>query len=183
MLELRIYRLAPELRWNWVQQFRREHVLGEWISFRDDDTFVSLHDGATGENSAAQPMVRQLEIHRLAPAAGSTDDFTHLGDSTVLEIRLYRLYSGTRARFAEFFRTRAMDALERGGMRVYGQYDDLDDENLFIWFRGFPDLAERDRRKAKFYQGEFWLNELQDEAFSMIADYSNVLLVTPVTSP
>ena len=43
-----------------------------------------------------------------------------------------------------------------------------------------PDLVERDRRKAAFYGSKLWLEELQDEAFSMIEDYTNVLLVAAV---
>ena len=65
-------------------------------------------------------------------------------------------------------------------MPVYGQFDDLDDENVFVFLRGFSDMVDRDRRKNAYYRSPLWLNELQDEAFSMIDDYSNVLLVTPV---
>jgi hypothetical protein len=47
--------------------------------------------------------------------------------------------------------------------------------------RAVPRLvSERDRRKAAFYQSRQWLEELQDQAFSMIEDYSNVLLVAPL---
>src|SRR6185436_10430004 len=120
----------------------------------------------------------------LAPATGSTiarfEDFARIAESPVLEIRQYRLVPGTRARFAAFLRDRTLESHIRLGMTVHGPFDDLGDDDVLTWFRGFPSLAERDRRKAAFYQGEYWLNELQDEAFSMIEDYRNVMLVTPV---
>ena len=63
-------------------------------------------------------------------------------------------------------------------MVVHGPFDDLDDEDVLTWFRGFPSLAERDRRKACFYQSRLWLDELETEAFSMIDRYE-VMLMTP----
>ena len=64
-------------------------------------------------------------------------------------------------------------------MAFFGPFDDLDDEDVLTWFRGFPSLVERDRMKSDFYQSRLWLEDLEAEAFSMIADYSNVMLVTP----
>jgi len=101
-------------------------------------------------------------------------------ESPVLELRQYRVFPGKRDAFAKFFRENCLQPLVEYGMKVYGQFDDVDDENVFTWFRGFPDLVERDRRKAAFYGSQLWLNELQDEAFSMIEDYTNVMLVMPV---
>ena len=101
-------------------------------------------------------------------------------EDIVVEYPPRRLAPGQRARFQRFFNERTLEAQERSGMSVCGQFVDLDDENLFVWLRGFPDLLERDRRKADFYQSAYWLHELQDEAFSMIEDYSNTLLLMPV---
>src|SRR5207253_2598061 len=83
---------------------------------------------------------------------------------------------GRAARCACGDRCEVRDARSRSGSRN----DDLGDENGFTFFRGFRDLVQRERVKAEFYGGEYWLKELEKEAFSMIEDYSNVLLVTPV---
>jgi hypothetical protein len=125
-------------------------------------------------------MVKKLTVRRLAEVPEAPFDVGRMAESHVLELRQYRIAPGQRARFGKFFRERTLEAQARSGMNVCGQFDDLDDENVFVWFRGFPDLAERDRRKADFYQSAYWLDELQDEAFSMIEDYTNVLLVTRV---
>jgi len=176
-IELRIYDVDPDFRWNWVASI--DHSL-RFISLRDDATFVCLNGAHTTEPSP----IRKLTVRRLAPAFGSTitsvAELTRMLESNVLEIRQYRIAPGQRARFATFFVDKTLPAQGEYGMAVYGQFDDLDDENVFTWIRGFPDVVERDRRKNAFYQSDLWFNELQDEAFSMIEDYSNVLLVTPV---
>jgi hypothetical protein len=177
--ELRVYELETEKRWDFLQWFGREArgAVARFISYRDDNTFVSLHD-ASDVVPAAPEMVKKLTVRRLVQEAPF--DPGRVAALPVIELRLYRIAPGMRARFRTFFNERTLEAQERSGMSVCGQFDDLDDENLFVWLRGFPDLLERDRRKADFYQSTYWLEELQDEAFSMIEDYSNVLLLMPV---
>ena len=203
-LQLRICEIGDERRWNFVDFFEREvmplherigigKILGGFLSFRDDETFVWLQGFRDREERLASrdsalmanaPPMRKEIIRNLVPAAGSTitelEGFDGMEESPVLEIRQYRIRPGKRLRFAEFFRDRALPPHERLGMPIYGQFDSLDDENLFVFLRGFPSLLERDQIKAEFYQSRLWLEEMQDEAFSMIEDYSNVLLVTPI---
>jgi len=185
-IELHVERLASERRWNRLQELDAAPptsgvVLGRFISFRDDDTFVWLHGFRDREERLAAKC--ESGVRALAPTIGSTitrfEDFARIAESPILEIRQYRVVPGARARFATFLRDRTLAEQLRLGMTIHGPFDDLDDDNILTWFRGFPGLVERDRRKAAFYQGEYWLNELQDEAFSMIEDYSNVMLVTP----
>jgi hypothetical protein len=174
---------------------------GTFYSYRDDRTFVSLHvfrDAVERlkareqlwESAATRALLQngrvpisKLTVRNLAPAAGSAmldlDAVRALAESNVLEIRQYRIASGQRERFADFFAQRTLAAQEACGMRVHGQFNELDDESSFVWFRGFPDLIERERRKEAFYQSRLWFDELETEAFSMIEDYSNVILAMP----
>lgn len=169
-IELHIEKAEPDERWNRVQALGADH-LARFISYRDDATFAWL---SVGNSSGI----------RLVTAPGSTitkaEEFRRVAESPVIEIRQYRIAAGQRGRFAKFFVERTLPAQEHYRMAVYGHFDDLDDENNFVWWRGFPSLVERDRRKAEFYGSKLWLEELQDEAFSMIEDYSNVLLAAPV---
>ena len=175
--ELRIYEVDPDYRWNWLKAI--EHPL-RFISLRDDRTFVCLNGTHTAEPSPIQ----KLTVRRLVPAFGSVatteDHLRRVLESNILEIRQYKIVPGERARFAQFFAEKTLGPQHQYGMAVYGQFDDLDDANTFTWIRGFPDVVERDRRKNEFYQSALWFNELQDEAFSMIEDYTNSLVVTPV---
>lgn len=192
-IEINICDVGVEQRWNWLQSFERPsagRVLGAFLSYRDDSRLVWLHGFRDAEERVAWRGVNVPGagsiVRVIAPAIGSTitalDDFARLVDP-VLELRQYRIAEGKRAQFAMFLRDRTLDEQTRRGMNVYGPFDDLDDGSNLIWFRGFPDLFERDKRKASFYQSDLWLEELEGEAFTMIEDYSNVMLLMPVQLP
>ena len=168
-IALHIEKVDPDVRWNRVQEI--DGAFCRFISFHDDATLVWF--GAPNGSGIRLASIGDSEITK-------SEDFRRLNETPLWEIRQYRIAPGQRARFEEFFRNRALEPLKRYGMIIHGRFDDLDDPNNFVWLRGFPDLIERDRRKAAFYQSKLWLEELQDEAFSMIEDYSNVLLVAPV---
>lgn len=194
-LELHAVSLDTERRWNWQQHYQ-EHLaavgthLGRFLSWCDDDAFVWLQtfdDPAERRRMsallAAAPPRRSESVRRLRPVAGGTvtseADLGPLTDSAVIEIRQYRLVPGTRERFTRFLLERTLAPQRLCGMAFFGPFDDLDDADVLTWFRGFPGLAARDRMKAAFYQGSLWLEELEAEAFTMIEDYSNTMLVTP----
>lgn len=176
--ELRIFEVEPGMRWQALEQLRDVPTLGRYLSFRDDKTFASFH--LAGVPRASEAKV----LRRIAPALGSTvkdaAGFAQIANAPVLEIRQYRIKRGERARFAKFFADRALPAQRQYEIDVYGQFDDLDDETNFVWMRGFPDLATRERRKEAFYTSRLWLEEMEAEAFSMIEDYSNSILAMPV---
>ena len=167
-LELHIAKVDPEERWRHVEALEAPM---KFVSYRDDATiawFTASHtDGI-----------------RLRAAVGSKiaaiDDFRAMQQFPVIELRQYRIKPGRRADFADFFHHRATPAQARHDITVLGQFDDLGDDTNFVWLRGFPSLVERDRRKSVFYTSRLWYDELQDDAFSMIEDYSNVVLVAPV---
>ncbi len=181
-------------------------VLGHFLSYRDDQGFAWLHGFDTPDERERSrtllwgserwrrelaPIVKELllesRVHVLAPLPGSRIrkigsiplPAPHGASNGVLEIRIYRIRQGKRDAFAEFFSTKTIAPQEAVGMQVLGQFKDLENDDCFVWLRGFPDLQTRDLRKAAFYDGELWLKELEAEAFAMIEDYSNVWLVTP----
>lgn len=167
-LELHIEKVDPEERWRKVEALEAPV---KFVSYRDDATiayFTPTHGSGI-----------RLRVAPGSPIA-AMDDFARVRDWPVIELRQYRIKPGRRADFAEFFHTRAMPAQARYDITVLGQFDDLGDDTNFVWLRGFPSLVERDRRKSVFYTSRLWYDELQDDAFSMIEDYSNSILVAPV---
>ncbi len=58
----------------------------------------------------------------------------------------------------------------------------MQDDNTFIWLRGFENAEDRDRKKEAFCGGDLWLERLEEEAFSMVEGFSNVLLVEPTAN-
>jgi hypothetical protein len=97
----------------------------------------------------------------------------------IVEIRIYKIRPGMRSRFVEFFERKTLAPQRALGMKLFGQFTALEDETTFVWLRGFESLEERDRLKREFYEGPLWKEELEAEAFSMIEDYSNVILAAP----
>jgi hypothetical protein len=96
----------------------------------------------------------------------------------IVEVRSYRIKPGCREQFLEFFETRSIPALRAHGMKVLGPLIDLENPNKFVWLRSFPSLAERDRMRTAFYEGELWKNELEAIAMPMLESYDVMLCET-----
>jgi len=102
-----------------------------------------------------------------------------LDSSAVLELRQYTLQPGQRETLIELFDRAFVDPQEADGMRVLGQFRDLDAPDRFVWLRGFPDLATRAARLGAFYGGPVWQAHREAANATMI-DSDNVLLLRPV---
>jgi len=96
----------------------------------------------------------------------------------IVEVRSYRIKPGHREEFIRFFETRSVPALQAHGMKVLGPLLDLENPNKFVWLRGFPSLADRERMKDEFYGSDLWKNELEAIAMPMIESYDVVLCET-----
>lgn len=96
----------------------------------------------------------------------------------IVEVRSYRIKPGHRAEFIEFFETRVVAALRSHGMKILGPLLDLENPNKFVWLRSFPSIAERDRMRDAFYDGELWKNELEPIAMPMLESYDVILCET-----
>lgn len=180
-VELHVVQLESERRWNWTEFFNANFagdVYGRYLSYRDDETFAWLQSPDAQLDLTNAPRRVKESRWRLRPAFGFSDRLAELNESAVVEIRRYRVAPGTRDRFARFLHDRTLEHHERLGMLVHGPFENVDEDDVLTWFRGFPSLAERDRRKAAFYQGRAWVEELEAEAFSMIQTY-DVILATP----
>lgn len=97
----------------------------------------------------------------------------------VVEVRSYKIKTGLRERFLEFFENKAIPAQRAEGMRIVGPLVDLENPDVFIWLRAFPSLEERDRMKSAFYDGDEWTNHLEAIAMPMLETYSVALTSMP----
>ena len=66
-------------------------------------------------------------------------------------------------------------------MAIVGQFRDLDDQDRFVWIRGFGSMPARARALAAFYGGPVWKANSAAANATMI-DSDNVLLLRPVTA-
>lgn len=98
---------------------------------------------------------------------------------TIFELRQYTLRPGQRDTLADVFDDRFVEGQEADGMRIIGQYRDLDDPDRFVWLRSFPDMEVRKDALTRFYSGPVWKAHGRLAAGTMV-DSDNVLLLRPL---
>lgn len=74
----------------------------------------------------------------------------------VVELRQYLLRRGRRDELIELFDREFVEPQEAVGIRVLGQFRDIDRANHFVWLRGFADHATRLDALTSFYGGPVW---------------------------
>src|SRR5947208_12469422 len=74
----------------------------------------------------------------------------------VVELRQYTLHPGQREVLIDLFDREFVETQEATGMRVLGQFRDLDRPDYFVWLRGFADMAARFDALTSFYTGPTW---------------------------
>jgi NIPSNAP len=94
----------------------------------------------------------------------------------ILELRQYTLQPGTREAFITLFEREFVESQEVLGMRLVGQFRDLDKSDRFVWLRGFANMTSRPDQLTAFYTGPVW-REHRQAANSMMVDSTNVLLL------
>ena len=90
-----------------------------------------------------------------------------LGYSSFVELRLYSIQEPSRDRFLEFFEEHYVESQEVFGMRIWGQFRDLETPGLFVWLRGYQDMEQRRAGLEQFYTSPVWA-ETGPEAISML---------------
>src|SRR5436190_4775518 len=99
----------------------------------------------------------------------------------VIELRQYELHPGRRDELIELFDGELVGPQEDCGMRVIGQFRDLDRPDWFVWLRGFDDMASRTAALTCFYRGPVWARH-RDAANATMVDSDDVLLLRPALS-
>lgn len=97
----------------------------------------------------------------------------------VLELRQYTLHPGRRDDLIDLFDRELVEPQEAVGAQVLGQFRDLDDDDRFVWLRGFADMATRGTALPAFYGGPVWQAN-SDKANDTMIDSDDVLLLRPV---
>jgi hypothetical protein len=96
----------------------------------------------------------------------------------VVELRQYTLHPGRRDVLIELFDREFVESQEALGIRVIGQFRDLDSPDRFVWLRGFLDMNSRAKALSDFYGGPVWKTHREAANVTMI-DSDNVLLLRP----
>jgi hypothetical protein len=96
--------------------------------------------------------------------------------STVVELRQYTTHAGKRDVLIDLFDREFIESQEALGMKVIGQFRDVDDPDRFVWLRGFRDMAARAAGLQAFYGGPVWKDH-REAANATMLDSDNVLLL------
>ena len=102
-------------------------------------------------------------------------------DIRVVELRQYLLKPGRADDLIDVFDRELVETQEACGMRVIGQFRDLDRPDWFVWLRGFADMESRRQALIDFYDdGSAWKAHGPAAVDTMI-DSDDVLLLEPIT--
>lgn len=102
--------------------------------------------------------------------------------SEIVELRQYTLHRGRRDELISLFDERFIEPQEALGIRILGQFRDIDDPDRFVWLRGFPTYAGREPQLTAFYHGPVWQAH-REQANATMLDSDNVLLLRPAAGP
>lgn len=98
---------------------------------------------------------------------------------TVMELRQYTLHPEKRDVLIGIFDRNFVEGQEEQGMRIIGQFRDLDRSDRFVWLRSFTDMASRAAALNSFYYGPVWKSH-REAANATMVDSDNILLLKPV---
>jgi NIPSNAP protein len=105
----------------------------------------------------------------------------HTADGwNVFELRQYTVHPDQRTTLVDLFDRELVESQEALGMRLVGQFRDLDRADRFVWIRGFRDMAVRAPALTEFYGGPVWKEHAHAANATMVA-VDNVLLLRPAT--
>jgi NIPSNAP protein len=96
--------------------------------------------------------------------------------SPIIELRQYTLHPGQRDVLIDLFDATFLDPMEALGVKVIGEFRDLDNPDKFVWLRGFPSMDARAEMLAAFYDGPDWRAN-RDAANATMIDSDDVLLL------
>jgi hypothetical protein len=99
----------------------------------------------------------------------------------IVELRQYTLHPGKRHVLIDLFDREFIEPQEAVGMKVIGQFRDVDCRNRFVWLRGFHDMSSRARALQEFYGGPVWKAH-REAANATMVDSDNVLLLHPASA-
>ena len=98
--------------------------------------------------------------------------------SPIVELRQYTLHPGKRDALIDVFDRNLVESQETTGMKIIGQFRDLDRSDCFVWMRGFNDMEARRRSLEAFYNGPVWAKH-KNAANATMIDSDDVLLLRP----
>ena len=103
------------------------------------------------------------------------------GFSNYLEFRVYPTQKGQRDPFLDYFEAQYLESQEAQGMRIWGQFKDLNHAENFVWMRGYRSMAERKEGLLSFYTGDHWQKTSPKLAQFLVAPPKHIHFLEPIS--
>ncbi len=100
--------------------------------------------------------------------------------SNFVELRVYQIVPGQQENFLGHFDGNYVESQEELGMRIWGQFRDVEASN-FVWLRGYSDLEARPDALVSFYTGPVWQSTGDKVREMMAARAEHVHFLEPLS--
>jgi len=103
-------------------------------------------------------------------------------ETSLLEIRTYRLKPGSRAAFHRLVVEQSIPLLARFGVDMvrFGPSEvDEDGAEEYVLMRSFESAAARAEQEARFYSSDEWVQGPREDVLALIESYHTIVLTVP----
>jgi len=166
---------AP-IDYNWLRQLRRDETARPHLRLRPGTARLLRAFGVLA--AAAAPAAVEAAIAADKAVDGDSHETVASPAQAVIELRQYTLHPGQRDTLIDLFERHFVESQEAEGMRLLGQFRDLDDPDRYVWLRSFSSMTARQEALQRFYGGPVWKAHRAAANATMI-DSDNVLLLRP----
>lgn len=166
---------AP-IDYDWLRLLRREEPSRTHLRLRPGTARLLRAFGVLA--AAAAPAAVEAAIAVDKAIDGDTHEAVANHAQAVIELRQYTLHPGQRDTLIDLFERHFVESQEAEGMRLLGQFRDLDDADRYVWLRSFSSMTARQAALQRFYGGPVWKAH-RDAANATMIDSDNVLLLRP----
>jgi ketosteroid isomerase-like protein len=122
------------------------------------------------------PLGIAIALLVMVPDAAQDDVAPTTMADQVLEIRSYKLRSGTRDEFHSHFVREVLPLLQRWNVDVVAYGSSLHDRDSYFLMRGFPSLAGRERSEEAFYGSAEWRGGPRAAVLAAIESYTTAVI-------
>ncbi len=86
----------------------------------------------------------------------------------IFELREYRIKTGMRTSWVKLMDEMIIPFQQKMGMTIIGSFTAIEDEDLYIWIRGFNSEEERKVLYDKVYGSEYWEKDVRNVMGDML---------------
>lgn len=100
----------------------------------------------------------------------------------IYEIRQYYVNSGEMENWLQLMENKIIPFQEKIGVKVVASFTVADNDNLYVWIRGFEDEKRRKELYKDLYENDFWLNEIKP-AIDLLLDREKTVITNVIPTP